>query len=60
MTEVPDGPASACAMGLPELSDDELEHKLYAHFDRLQVICVPIPDDADLVTILVPPFPRLD
>jgi len=60
MTEVPDGPASACAMGLPELSDDELEHKLYAHFDRLQVICVPIPDDVDLVTILVPPFPRMD
>jgi hypothetical protein len=60
MTEVPDSPASACAMGLPELSDDELEHKLYAHLDRLQVICVPIADDTDLVTILVPPFPRLD
>jgi hypothetical protein len=60
MTEVPDGPASACAMGLPELSDDELEHKLYAHLDRLQVICVAIPEDTDLVTILVPPFPRLD
>jgi len=60
MTDVPDGAASACAMGLPELSDAELEHKLYAHLDRLQVICAPIPDDGNLVTIEVPPFPRLD
>jgi hypothetical protein len=60
MTDVPDGTASACALGLPELSDEELERKLYAHLDRIQVICVPIPDDAGLVTIQVPPFPRLD
>jgi hypothetical protein len=60
MTEVPHGVASACALGLPELSDEELYRKLYAHLDRLQVICVPIPDGADLVTIEVPPFPRLD
>jgi hypothetical protein len=60
MTEVPEGPSSACAMGLPELSDEELEHKLFAHLDRLQVICAPIPEDADLVTVEVPPFPRLD
>ena len=60
MTDVPDGTASACALGLPELSDEELERKLYAHLDRVQVICVPIPDDAGLVTIEVPPFPRLD
>jgi hypothetical protein len=59
MTEVPDGPASACATGLPDLSD-ELEHQLYAHLDRLQVICAPIPDGASIVTIQVPPFPRLD
>ncbi|HEY0483552.1 MAG TPA: protein kinase [Kofleriaceae bacterium] len=60
MTDVPDGAASACALGLPELSDEELERKLYAHLDRVQVICAPIPEDADLVTIEVPPFPRLD
>jgi hypothetical protein len=60
MTEVPDGLASACAMGLPELSDEQLERKLLAHLDKVQVICTVIPDDADLVTIEVPPFPRLD
>jgi hypothetical protein len=60
MTEVPDGVASACALGLPELSDDELERKLYAHLDKVQVICAVIPEDAELVMIEVPPFPRLD
>jgi hypothetical protein len=60
MTEVPDGTASACALGLPELSDEELEHKLWAHLDRIQVICAPIPDGASVMTIEVPPFPRLD
>jgi hypothetical protein len=60
MTEVPDGVASACAYGLPELSDDELMRKLNAHLDKLQVICTPIAEDAELVTIDVPPVPRLD
>jgi hypothetical protein len=60
MTEVPEGVASACALGLPELSDEELEHKLLAHLDRIQVICAPIPDGASFVMIQVPPFPRLD
>jgi hypothetical protein len=60
MTEVPEGAASACALGLPELSDEELEHKLWAHLDRIQVICAPIPDGASVMTIEVPPFPRLD
>ena len=60
MTEVPAGLASACAMGLPELSDEELERRLLAHLDKIQVICTVIPDGADLVTIEVPPFPRLD
>jgi hypothetical protein len=31
-----------------------------AHLDKVQVICAPVPDDDALVTILVPPFPRLD
>ena len=60
MAEVPDGVASACAYGLPDTSDDELMRKLNAHLDKLQVICTQIPDDAELVTIEVPPFPRLD
>jgi hypothetical protein len=60
MTEVPDGVASACAFGLPELSDEELTRKLNSQLDKLQVICMQIPDGAELVTIGVPPFPRLD
>jgi predicted Ser/Thr protein kinase len=60
MTEVPDGVASACAFGLPELSDEDLTHKLNSHLDKLQVICTVIPEDAELVTIEVPPFPRLE
>jgi hypothetical protein len=60
MSEVPDGVASACAIGLPDLSDEEIERKLLKHMDKLQVICIPIPPRADVVTIEVPPFPRLD
>jgi len=60
MTDVPDGVASACAFDLPELSNEDLMHKLNAHLDKLQVICTQIPDDAKLVTIEVIPFPRLD
>jgi predicted Ser/Thr protein kinase len=60
MTEVPDGIASACAFGLFDLSDEELTRKLYTHLDKLQVICTEIPEDAELVMIEVPPFPRLD
>jgi predicted Ser/Thr protein kinase len=60
MTAVPDGVASACALGLPEFLDEEHERKLNAHLDKVQVICTVIPEDADVVTIEVPPFPRLD
>jgi len=60
MTEVPDGTASACAFGVPEISDEELMRKLNAHLDKLQVICTEIPENAELVTIDVPPSPRLD
>jgi predicted Ser/Thr protein kinase len=60
MTEVPEGTATACALGLPELSDEAFERKLTAHLDKIQVICTVIPDDAELVTIEVPPIPRLD
>jgi len=60
MTEVPEGVASACALGLPDLSDQELERKLLSHLDRLQMICVPIPARTEVVVIEVPPLPRLD
>jgi hypothetical protein len=60
MTEVPDGLASACAFGLPDLADGELERKMQAHLDKIPVICTVIPDAADLVTLEVPPFPRLE
>jgi len=60
MTDVPDGLVSACAFGLPELSDEDLTRKLLAHLDKVQAICTVIPEDAELVTIEVPPFPRLE
>ena len=34
--------------------------KMYAHNDKLQVICAEIPENAELVTIEVPPPPRFD
>ena len=59
MTGVPDD-ASACALGLPEFSDAQLERRFYAHLDRIQVICAALPDGVNLITIEVPPIPRLD
>lgn len=59
MTEVPDGTACVCALGLPDLSDQELERKLLSHLDRLQMSCVPIPPRSEVVVIEVPPLPRL-
>ena len=58
--EVPEGVASVCAIGLPEMSDEEVGRKLMKHFDKVQVICAPIPEHGDVVTLDVPPFPRLD
>ncbi|HEU4786943.1 MAG TPA: hypothetical protein VFS57_06035 [Gemmatimonadaceae bacterium] len=60
MTEVPEGVASACAHALPETVDEEFMRKLDAHLDKLQMICTEIPQNAELVTIEVPPPPRLD
>jgi hypothetical protein len=60
MTQVPEGIASACALGLPDLSDEETERKLMSHLDRLQMICVPLSDGAEVVVIEVPPLPRFD
>jgi hypothetical protein len=64
MPDIPEGVATACALGIAELSDDQLERKLQAHLDKLQVICTPVPaptgDHNTVVVIQVPPFPRLD
>ena len=60
VSDVPAGVASACALGLPELSDDEIGRKLMAHLDKIQVVCTPIPENTNVLTIEVPPFPRLD
>ena len=59
-TGVPEGVASACALPLPDLDDDEIGRKALAHLDKIPVICTPIPAHADLVTVEIPPFPRLD
>jgi predicted Ser/Thr protein kinase len=60
VTDVPEGIASACALGLPEISDAEVERKLMAHLDKIQVVCTVIPEHGDVVTIEVPPMPRFD
>jgi hypothetical protein len=60
INDIPAGSASACAIALPELNDNETERKLTANLDKLQMICALIPPQADVVTIEVPPLPRLD
>jgi hypothetical protein len=61
MTEVPEGVASACAVGLPgDLSDSELQRKVNAQMEKIEVRCVPIPKGADVVVVEVPPWPRFD
>ena len=57
---VPDGLVSACAMGLPEMSDEDLTHKVMSRLDKIPVTCMPIPERAEVMIIEVPPFPRLD
>jgi predicted Ser/Thr protein kinase len=59
---VPDGAASLCATGLPEPDDidDELQKKIMAELERVEVRCVPLAADAKVIVIEVPPFPRFD
>ncbi|MBV8763011.1 MAG: protein kinase [Deltaproteobacteria bacterium] len=57
--DVPDGAASACALGLPDRSDPTMKH-IDEHLDRIEVKCVDIPKDAEVVVVEVPPFPRID
>ena len=56
----PDGEASACAVALPDdFGDPDLQRKLEANYGKLMLTCVPITTE-NIVTIEVPPFPRLD
>ena len=58
--DVPDGEASACAIGLPDQLDEALARRLRDHMDKVEVRCVPVAPDQDVVVVEVPPFPRLD
>jgi hypothetical protein len=61
MNEVPEGSATACAIGLPaDLSDRDLTSKLNANLAKIEVRCKPIPDGSEVVAVEVPPWPRLD
>ena len=60
MHEVPEGAATACAIGLPaDLSDPDLNSKIDANLSKIEVRCTPIPADAEAVVVEVPPWPRL-
>jgi hypothetical protein len=61
MNEVPEGIAAACAIGLPsDLGDRDLDSKLNANLAKIEVRCEPIPADAEVAVVEVPPWPRLD
>jgi hypothetical protein len=61
MNEVPEGVATACAIGLPaDLSDRDLDAKINANLAKIEVRCEPIPAGAEAVVVEVPPWPRLD
>ena len=61
VNEAPEGVTTACAIGLPpDLSDRELDRKVNANLSKIEVRCEPIPPDADVVVVEVPPWPRLD
>ncbi|MGN6105479.1 MAG: hypothetical protein ACTHU0_10275, partial [Kofleriaceae bacterium] len=58
---VPEGAATACAIGLPpDLSDPSLERSISEHMAKIEVRCVPIPPGAEVVVVEVPPWPRFD
>ncbi|MFN0252019.1 MAG: protein kinase domain-containing protein [Kofleriaceae bacterium] len=61
MSEVPDGIASACALALPaDLTDPDLQPKIDNNLEKIEVRCTAIDPDSTVVTIEVPPWPRLD
>ena len=61
VNDVPEGVASACAIGLPaDLADRDLQKKVNSNLSKIEVRCVPIPAGADAVIVEVPPWPRFD
>lgn len=61
ISSVPEGVASACAVGLPaDVADPSFAKALDQHADRIEVRCVPIPANAETVVVEVPPWPRFD
>jgi hypothetical protein len=62
VSEVPEGEASACAIGLPRNLDPDTGKKLQnpANMARVAVPCVPIGPTDEVVVVEVPPWPRLD
>jgi hypothetical protein len=45
---------------LPDKLDEALARQLRDHMDKVEVRCVPVAPDQDVVVVEVPPFPRLD
>jgi hypothetical protein len=61
VSEAPEGPATACAIPLPnEISDPDLQQKVSAHPDKIEVRCVPIGEHDEVELIEIPPWPRFD
>ncbi|NVB83208.1 MAG: carboxypeptidase regulatory-like domain-containing protein, partial [Kofleriaceae bacterium] len=62
MTEVPEGEASACALGLPKDMGPEIVKKLQKpeNLAKITVTCVPIAPTDDVVVVEVMPWPRFD
>jgi hypothetical protein len=55
------GELSACAIALPrEIEDATQQRKIDASYDKLAFRCVPVTPKDELLTIEVPPWPRLD
>ncbi|MBL9012690.1 MAG: protein kinase [Myxococcales bacterium] len=58
---VPEGPSSACALGLPADLIDPAIQKAADQFDRrINFSCVPVPSDANVVVVKVELWPRFD
>ena len=58
---VPDGAASACAIGLPtDVADPGFMKAITQQQKRIEVRCASIAADAKVVVIEVPPWPRFD
>jgi hypothetical protein len=58
---VGDGDLTACAIALPtEIADATAQKKIDANYDKLTFRCVPVTPKDELLTIEVPPWPRLD